>query len=128
MQEFRGQTVLTFDNNGPGTLVVERLNELEASIQRWLEKNMQYIQFVVPIEDALTTDPVQAMFCGRSATCSVPCRSSTPAACPSPCCALNIPDATSPSSMCSTLPVLKDTRSSAGPITAVYPRSGHGHR
>jgi hypothetical protein len=25
---------------------------------------MQYIQFVVPIEDALTTDPVQAMFCG----------------------------------------------------------------
>ena len=58
MQEFRGQTVLTFDSNdlhsdGP-----------EASIQRWLEKNMQYIQFVVPIENALTTDPVQAMFCG----------------------------------------------------------------
>ena len=64
MQEFRGQTVLTFDSNGPGTIVIERLDELEASIQRWLEKNMQYIQFVVPIEDALTTDPVQAMFCG----------------------------------------------------------------
>jgi hydroxymethylpyrimidine pyrophosphatase-like HAD family hydrolase len=44
--------------------VIERLDELEASIQRWLEKNMQYIQFVVPIENALTTDPVQAMFCG----------------------------------------------------------------
>jgi len=64
MQEFRGQTVLTFDSNGPGTIVIERLDELETSIQRWLEKNMQYIQFVVPIEDALTTDPVQAMFCG----------------------------------------------------------------
>jgi Cof subfamily protein (haloacid dehalogenase superfamily) len=64
MQDFRGQTVLTFDSNGPGTIVIERLDELEASIQRWLEKNMQYIQFVVPIEDALTTDPVQAMFCG----------------------------------------------------------------
>jgi Cof subfamily protein (haloacid dehalogenase superfamily) len=64
MQEFRGQTVLTFDSNGPGTIVIERLELLEASIQRWLEKNMQYIQFVVPIEDALTTDPVQAMFCG----------------------------------------------------------------
>ena len=25
---------------------------------------MKYIQFVVPIENALTTDPVQAMFCG----------------------------------------------------------------
>src|SRR5208283_460751 len=64
MQEFRGQTVLTFDSNGPGTIVIERLDKLEASIQRWLEKNRQYIQFVVPIENELTTDPVQAMFCG----------------------------------------------------------------
>ena len=64
MQDFRGQTVLTFDNTGPGTIVIERLDELEGSIQRWLEKNMQYIKFVIPIENALTTDPVQAMFCG----------------------------------------------------------------
>ena len=69
VQEFRGQTVLTFDSDdlhgdGSGTIVIERLDELEASIQRWLEKNRQYIQFVVPIENALTTDPVQAMFCG----------------------------------------------------------------
>ncbi len=64
MQEFRGQTVLTFDNDGEGTIVIERLDELEASIQRWLEKNKQYMQFVVPLEKALTTDPVQAMFCG----------------------------------------------------------------
>ena len=73
MQEFRGQTVLTFDSplendgarsDGRGTIVIERLDELEASIKRWLEKNMQYIQFVVPIENALTSDPIQAMFCG----------------------------------------------------------------
>jgi Cof subfamily protein (haloacid dehalogenase superfamily) len=64
MQEFRGQTVLTFDSNDTGTIVIERLDQLEGSIQRWLEKNMKYIQFVVPIENALTTDPVQAMFCG----------------------------------------------------------------
>ena len=64
MQEFRGQTVLTFDSDGPGTIVIEHLQLLEGSIQRWLEKNMQYIQFVVPLEKALTTDPVQAMFCG----------------------------------------------------------------
>lgn len=64
MQEFRGQTVLTFDSEGSGTIVLERLQELEQSIQRWLEKNMEYIQFVVPIENSLTTDPVQAMFCG----------------------------------------------------------------
>jgi Cof subfamily protein (haloacid dehalogenase superfamily) len=64
MQEFRGQTVLTFDSDREGTIVIERLDELEASIQRWLEKNRQYMQFVVPLEKALTTDPVQAMFCG----------------------------------------------------------------
>lgn len=64
MQDFRGQTVLTFDKDGPGAIVLERLQGLEASIQRWIEKNEQYIQFVVPIEDSLTTDPVQAMFCG----------------------------------------------------------------
>jgi len=64
MQEFRGQTVVTFDNESTGTIVIEHLRELEGSIRRWLEKNMEYIQFVIPIEDALTTDPVQAMFCG----------------------------------------------------------------
>ena len=64
MQEFRGQTVLTFDKAGRGAIVLEHLRHLEGSIQRWLEKNMEYIEFVVPIENALTTDPVQAMFCG----------------------------------------------------------------
>jgi Cof subfamily protein (haloacid dehalogenase superfamily) len=64
MQEFRGQTVLTFDELGAGAIVVERLDELEGSIQRWLEKNMQYIKFAVPLENALVTHPVQAMFCG----------------------------------------------------------------
>ncbi len=64
MQEFRGQTVLTFDNEDAGIIVLERLDQLEGSIKRWLEKNMEYIRLVVPIEDSLTTDPVQAMFCG----------------------------------------------------------------
>jgi Cof subfamily protein (haloacid dehalogenase superfamily) len=64
MQEFRGQTVLTFDKEGRGAIVLEHLQELEGSIRHWLQKNMEYIEFVVPIENALTTDPVQAMFCG----------------------------------------------------------------
>jgi HAD superfamily hydrolase (TIGR01484 family) len=64
MQEFRGQTVLTFDKDGRGAIVIERLQGLEGSIQRWIEKNEAYIQYIVPIEDSLTTDPVQAMFCG----------------------------------------------------------------
>jgi Cof subfamily protein (haloacid dehalogenase superfamily) len=64
MQEFRGNTVLTFDTEKKGAIVLERLDELGASIKRWLEKNMEFIEFVVPIENALVRDPVQAMFCG----------------------------------------------------------------
>ena len=64
MQEFRGNTVLTFDKETKGAIVLEHLGELGPSIRRWLEKNMEYIEFVVPIEDALVSDPVQAMFCG----------------------------------------------------------------
>ena len=70
MQEFRGNTVLTFDTEGKGAIVLERLDELGESIRRWLEKNMEYIEFVVPIERALTADPVQAMFCGTMARMS----------------------------------------------------------
>ena len=64
MQAFRGHTVLTFDKETKGAIVLERIDELGSSIRRWLEKNMEYIEFVVPIEKALVSDPVQAMFCG----------------------------------------------------------------
>jgi Cof subfamily protein (haloacid dehalogenase superfamily) len=66
MREFRGNTVLTFDIEAKGAIVLEHMRELNASIQRWLEKNLQYIDFVIPIESSLTRDPVQAMFCGRN--------------------------------------------------------------
>lgn len=64
MREFRGNTVLTFDKEVKGAIVLEHLDELGPSIRRWLEKNMEFIEFVVPIERALVSDPVQAMFCG----------------------------------------------------------------
>jgi Cof subfamily protein (haloacid dehalogenase superfamily) len=64
MLEFRGNTVLTFDKRGKGAIVLEHMNELENSIRRWLENNLQYIDFVIPVENSLVTDPVQAMFCG----------------------------------------------------------------
>lgn len=67
MREYRGNTVLTFDTEAKGALVLESMDELNGSIQRWLEKNLQFIEFVVPIEKALTADPVQAMFCGTIA-------------------------------------------------------------
>jgi len=64
MQAYRGSTVLTFDTENKGAIVLEHMRELNVSIQRWLEKNLQYIDFVIPIEDSITSDPVQAMFCG----------------------------------------------------------------
>src|ERR1700693_5793180 len=65
MRELRVNTVLTFDIEAKGAIVLEHMRELNVSIQRWLEKNLQYIDFVIPIENSLTKDPVQAMFCGR---------------------------------------------------------------
>ncbi len=67
MQEFRGNTVLTFDTETKGAIVLERLDEIGASIRRWVEKNMEFIEYVVPIERALVKDPVQTMFCGTMA-------------------------------------------------------------
>jgi Cof subfamily protein (haloacid dehalogenase superfamily) len=64
MKEFRGNTVVIFDKESKGALVLERMGELTASIQRWLEKNIQFIDFVVPLENAIVDDPIQVMFCG----------------------------------------------------------------
>jgi Cof subfamily protein (haloacid dehalogenase superfamily) len=70
MSEYRGHAVLTFDrpgHPGNGALVLERADELNQSVSRWLEVNRPYIKFVVPLEDALTEDPLQAMYCGSIA-------------------------------------------------------------
>jgi Cof subfamily protein (haloacid dehalogenase superfamily) len=67
MQPFRGNLVLTFDCEGKGALALESTDELTPHIQRWVENNLQYIEFVVPIDRALVTDPIQAMFCGNIA-------------------------------------------------------------
>lgn len=63
MREYRDCLVLTFDILGRGEVVLEQM-VTHPSIQRWMEKNAEYIEHVVPIERALTVDPVQAMFCG----------------------------------------------------------------
>ncbi len=64
MQQYRRNTVVTFDREGHGALVIESAEELNGSIARWMEKNARWIQEIVPLEDALVEDPVQAMFCG----------------------------------------------------------------
>jgi hydroxymethylpyrimidine pyrophosphatase-like HAD family hydrolase len=87
--DFRNALVLTFDRVGPdgddtrGALVVEHLDQLNASIGRWMIANEPYIAHIHPIERALGPSaahdasdatspaadpnhhaPIQAMLCG----------------------------------------------------------------
>ena len=77
LQEFRNALVVTFDLVGTdgedarGSLVVEHLEELHGSIDRWMVANAPYIAQVVPIERALIdadgsplAPPIQMMLCG----------------------------------------------------------------
>ncbi|WP_188760152.1 HAD-IIB family hydrolase [Edaphobacter acidisoli] len=71
VEEFRNALVVTFDKVGEdgedarGALVVEHLDDLNASIGRWMAANEPYIEHVSPIELALDGDaPIQMMVCG----------------------------------------------------------------
>jgi len=68
---FRNTLVLTFDlvnSNGEdsrGALVVEHIDDLHASIGRWVRSNEPYIAQVDRLEDALhAAPPIQMMLCG----------------------------------------------------------------
>jgi len=71
IRDYRNALVVTFDRVDPdgedasGALVVEHLDELHASIGKWMTANEPYIAQVDPIEQALQGDPpIQMMLCG----------------------------------------------------------------
>ncbi|HZQ91078.1 MAG TPA: Cof-type HAD-IIB family hydrolase [Terriglobales bacterium] len=64
MDEFRRHMVLTFECEGRGALVLESMSYFNGSIFGWVQKNRDYIAEVAPIEQSLTRDPIQAMYCG----------------------------------------------------------------
>jgi len=71
VKEFRGTLVLTFDKvradgeDDRGALVCEGVEELNENIGRWMEANALYIEYVLPIEQALDdAAPIQMMLCG----------------------------------------------------------------
>ena len=71
LAEFRNTLIVTFDLVGSdgedsrGSLIVEHLDELHASIGRWMRSNEPYILQVDRIEDALRSEPpIQMMLCG----------------------------------------------------------------
>lgn len=64
MAAFRGDTVVIFDRETKGALVVAKANELNASIRRWMENNPLYLEFGEPLETAIAESPIQVRFCG----------------------------------------------------------------
>jgi hypothetical protein len=71
MDEFRRSLLITFDRVQPGgedvkgALVVEEMDDLNASIGRWMAANEPYIERVIPMEDALGREGlIQMMLCG----------------------------------------------------------------
>ncbi len=71
MGEFRNALVMTFDRVGEdgederGSLVVEQMEALHASIGNWMAANAPYLEHVAPIERALEgRAPIQMMVCG----------------------------------------------------------------
>ncbi len=63
MCDFLANTVITFDKESQGG---RSTDELTTSIQRWLEKNMQYIEFVVPIRTRCRYHP-----CAGNVLCTI---------------------------------------------------------
>ncbi len=64
MAEFSACTVLTFDSEERGAIVIQSSHNLGNHIQGWIDKNALFIREMAPITAALVCDPVQAMFCG----------------------------------------------------------------
>ncbi|HEY4357421.1 MAG TPA: HAD family hydrolase [Acidobacteriaceae bacterium] len=71
VKDFRSTLVMTFDkvgsdgNESRGAMVVESLDALRESINRWVEANAASIEPVSPVENALENDlPIQMMLCG----------------------------------------------------------------
>ena len=64
MHDYHEYMVLTFDRDSKGAIVCESHEHLYGVIQRWMEKNSPFIEYVSPIVSALVADPIQAMFCG----------------------------------------------------------------
>lgn len=66
LRQFAGTAVFTFDREGPGELVLESLDALNARIAPWVKANRPWIKEVRPLERAFDSGeaPVQGMVCG----------------------------------------------------------------
>jgi Cof subfamily protein (haloacid dehalogenase superfamily) len=61
---FRDATALVFDRPKAAQVVHERLDVRDAHRRAYFERNRDFIVEVVPLESALTEDPIQVMYSG----------------------------------------------------------------
>jgi Cof subfamily protein (haloacid dehalogenase superfamily) len=61
---FRDATAVVFDRPRAAQVVHERLDTTDPRRRSYFERNRDFIVEVVPLEDALTEDPVQVMYSG----------------------------------------------------------------
>jgi Cof subfamily protein (haloacid dehalogenase superfamily) len=62
--DFRDATALVFDRSRAAQVVHERLDLRDAHRRSYFERNRDFITEVVPLESALTEDPIQVMYSG----------------------------------------------------------------
>ena len=61
---WRKHALLLFDREGQGQVVAESLDPAHAPVGGYFERNRPYLQQVVPLEAALTEDPIEVLFIG----------------------------------------------------------------
>jgi Cof subfamily protein (haloacid dehalogenase superfamily) len=63
-RDFRDATAVVFDRPRAAQIVHERLDVRDAHRRSYFQRNRDYIVEVVPLEAALTEDPIQVMYSG----------------------------------------------------------------
>ncbi|HXE74156.1 MAG TPA: Cof-type HAD-IIB family hydrolase [Candidatus Xenobia bacterium] len=62
--EGRQHALLLFDREGRGAIVVESLDPAHEPVEGYFKRNEKFLEQVVPLEAALTDDPIQVLFAG----------------------------------------------------------------
>ncbi len=62
--EGRTHALLLFDREGKGQIAVESLDPAHEPVEGYFKRNQQYLEKVIPLEAALTEDPIQVLFAG----------------------------------------------------------------
>jgi Cof subfamily protein (haloacid dehalogenase superfamily) len=61
---YRAHVAIVFDRVGPGQVVYEPVDAPDPVMQRYFDRNREFVREATPLEDALTDDPIQIMFAG----------------------------------------------------------------